>query len=148
MAYQPYLFYGGGGIPIHSGLGLPIYQQPMIIHTQKDIYGTGFLGQQTTINQGYFSPSSYGITKSSFSPSSYSGSTSSHNSSPFSPSSYSGSMSSHNSSSTTTTTTFSSASNGRIIKTVRWPDGTYEMFDDYYDGSGNFLCCEQTHKRF
>ena len=41
-----------------------------------------------------------------------------------------------------------SISNGRVIRTIRWSDGTYEMFEGYHDNRGNFVSLRQTHSRF
>ena len=39
-------------------------------------------------------------------------------------------------------------SNGRVIRTIRWSDGTYEMFEGYHDFRGNFVSLKKTHSRF
>ena len=37
--------------------------------------------------------------------------------------------------------------NDRMIKTVRWSDGTYEIFSGYRNSSGEFISTGQTHYR-
>lgn len=46
-----------------------------------------------------------------------------------------------------TETTYIKIGGGRIMKTTRWSDGTYESWEGYYDFNGIFHSVEKTHYR-